>query len=173
MACVRAGLPWTAVRVAQFERGDAAPTLPTLLLVAVALDSVTPPRQRVTLADLVAVEGSVSLAPGVWVPGAALAAVIRGGPASALMSDAIQVAVAGQSAAELSADAEWTRADAKVATELGIDRYTMTKAAAHLWGRSLSAERDARATNARTKGLVTVALTEELRGELASWADGD
>jgi hypothetical protein len=173
VACVRAGLPWTAVRVAQFERGDAAPTLPTLLLVAVALDSVTPPRQRVTLADLVAVEGSVSLAPGVWVPGAALAAVIRGGPASALMSDAIQVAVAGQSAAELSADAEWTRADAKVATELGIDRYTMTKAAAHLWGRSLSAERDARATNARTKGLVTVALTEELRGELASWADGD
>lgn len=173
MACVRAGLPWTAVRVAQFERGDVAPTLPTLLLVACALDAVTPARQRVTLADLVAVEGSVGLAPGVWVPGAALAAVIRGGPAAALMSDAIQVALAGQSAAELAADAEWTRADAKVAKELGIDRYVMTKAAAQLWGRSLSAERDARATNARTKGLVTTELRQELERELESWTGGD
>lgn len=173
VACVRVGLAWTAIRVAQCERGDTSPNLATLLLLTAALDTVTPARQRVTLADLVASDGSVSLAPGVVAPTATIAAVIRGGGGTALADYSPPFTTAGGSAAELTAAEGWTRADAKVAAELGLPRDIVTKVAARLWGRSLSAERDARADNARTKGLVTKELTAALREEWArEAADG-
>lgn len=170
--CKRHGLGWTATRVAQCEAGEVSPTLPTLLLLSAALSTVT--GGATALADIVATDGPVELAPGVLVRGADLAAVVRGEPGASLLRDAVRIGGVTPDPVRAEVQQGWTRADTAVCKSLGIDREFGERIMAELWGRSMSAERDRRADpNVRSRGLATKALTAELRAAADSWADAD
>lgn len=169
----RVGLPWTAPRVAQFESGGVGLALPTLVLLAAALDRLTPTSHPVTLASLLASESPIELSPGVVVTGAALAGVVRGGAASSLIADD-RIAGPGESSEERRVDMEYGRADARVAAQLGLSKTMMMRACARLWGHAMSVERDRRAgpgADRRRAGLITRELVQEIEAEADSWAE--
>ncbi|MGV0624564.1 hypothetical protein [Mycolicibacter minnesotensis] len=173
---VRLGLPWGSGRVAQFEAGSASPALPVLLLLACALDNLTPKRRPVTLVDLLEGEEPLSLAPGVSVPPAALVGVVRGGAAGALNPYRRPFGVSGETVEELDATDSYTRTDERAAKELGTNKAGMVKLATALWGRNLSAERDRRAelldgpVPRVAKARITRELITEAEAELARWS---
>lgn len=174
-ALVHLGLPWGSGRVAALEAGDVSPTLPTLVLVAAALDGLLPARRAVTLADLLTFDGKVGLVTGVEVPSSALVGVVRGGAASALAEYPRPFTTARESAPELSARETYGRTEQRAAAELGLPRDTMIQLSTTLWGRNLAEERDARAeaavvTSRVERARITRQLISELSEEWAKWA---
>ncbi|UBV14964.1 helix-turn-helix domain-containing protein [Mycolicibacterium fortuitum] len=172
-AMVRLGLPWDSGRVARLEAGSGSPTLPTLVLVAVALDQLTAGRRKVTVVDLLRSGAVVELSPGVEVASTALVGVLRGGRAGDLIEGTLYpFARTGMSPLLVTLRAAYGRAEQRAAAELGVDRETMLRLSAELWGRSLSAERDARAEVANVTSRVEKArITRTLIGEAeALWA---
>ncbi len=175
---VNLGLPWPPSRVAQLEAGEVSPTVPTLLLVAAALDNVTPPKERITFVDLFVSDERLELAPGIYVPSSAAIGVIRGGPANGLTEFRRQIANPGESTPMLEAKAAYARPDERVAAELGIDRVYMITLAVSLWGHNLSAERDRRAQEAGItsrvgKARITATLRTEIEARMAEWGEHD
>lgn len=174
---VQLGLPWSSGRVAQCEAGDAAPTIPTLVLLAAALDNLTPARRAVTPVDLLASHEPIGLIPGVSVPGSVLVGILRGGGGSALTPYRRPYAVAGESAAELETRDTYGRTEERVAKELGVGKAMMVKSSALLWGHNLSVERDRRAAELGSpvsrvaKSRITAALREELAALLEHAGD--
>ena len=169
-ACVRVGLGWGFRRVAQLESGQVAASLPTLFLLAAALDSLTPPQRPITVADLISHDGSVHLAPGIDVPGSTLVGVIRGGRAQNLLPFANPFEDPGtdtDTRVRERARAGYGRADARVARELGLNQGAMVAATAELWGHGLEVERNRRAAETGTTSRVGLArITATLRDEL-------
>ncbi|CPX20591.1 Uncharacterised protein [Mycobacteroides abscessus] len=175
-ALVHLGLPWGSGRVAALEAGDVSPTLPTLVLVAAALDGLH--RHSVTLVDLLAYEGRVRLVAGVEVPSSALVGVVRGGAASALAEYRRPFTVARESAVELTARETYGRTEQRAAAELGLDRERMIQLSTALWKRNLAEERDARAEQAGVtsrveRARITRQLISELSEEWAKWVGGE
>lgn len=173
-ALVHLGLPWGSGRVAALEAGDVSPTLPTLVLVAAALDGLLPPRRSVTLVDLLTHDGRIGLVTGVEVPSAALVGVVRGGAAGVLAEYRRPFTTARGSAQELSARETYGRTEQRAAAELGLDRARMIQLSTALWGRNLAEERDARAeaagvTSRVERARITRQLISELSNEWAKW----
>lgn len=166
---VKLGLPWSAGRVAQLELGRVSPTLPTVVLVAAALDALTPKSRPVTVVDLLAADGGVELTSGVVVPSATLGGVLRGGKAGALAEYRRPFGMSGESAAELSAKETYGRTDERAAKELGLDKYMMIKLSTTVWGHNLSEERDRRveALDGPVSRVAKARITQQLRAELA------
>jgi hypothetical protein len=171
-ACVRVGLGWGFRRVAQLESGQVAASLPTLFLLAAALDSLTPPQRPITVADLIAHDGAVHLAPGIDVPGSTLVGVLRGGRAQNLLPFATPFATPFEdpgtdTQVRERARAGYGRADARVARELGLNQGAMVSATTALWGHGLEAERNRRAAESSTTSRVGLSrITAALRDEL-------
>jgi hypothetical protein len=168
------GFPWSYLRAAAFERGDVTPSLATYLIVCAALDRLAQPDFRVTLADLVISDTPIKLAEGIVIDGDGVRNALAGAPPASLFAETPvtppRFALSGRSAAEVATAAGYARADVQTATALGLDRDSMVKACASLWGRSLTAERDARAGAAPSRRQLGI-ITSELREELSAYLD--
>lgn len=153
------GLPWTTGRVGDFESGRAAPSLPTLYAVALALQQAT--GQPVTLADLFAGEGPVQINDKLFIELSELRASLSGGPVTG------RVIPSGMLSAMVGVFSE---ADTRMCKSLGITREQGIAAMAKLWGHPFSVERDSRAepgANAQRKGQISRQLKAELKKALA------
>lgn len=175
-AMVRLGLPWDSGRVARLEAGDSVPTLPTVVLVAAALDQLTSARVAITVVDLLRSDAMVALAPGITVPSSALIGVMRGGGAAALVPEPDYPFVrTGESPTLDALRATYGRTEQRAAATLGVDRAMMLSLSAELWGRNLGEERDVRAqeagiTSRVEKARITQALAGELEALWEQWA---
>ncbi|WP_301148992.1 helix-turn-helix domain-containing protein [Mycobacterium simiae] len=190
----RHGLNWGTGRISDLEHGRVSPTLSMLVALAEALHSVR--GAPITLADLVEHDGLVQLSAAETVKGAALQRFLRGEPVELLIGDmsnseelAAELRTALATMAEersnlpdalgsvpLESVMEVQRhageTEARIAKALGVPASTVAAASAHLWGRTLSAERDRRAgpdANAQDRGRIT----RQLRAEIQAVLDGD
>lgn len=177
-ACRWVGLRGSGSRIAQIESGDVAPTLPNLLRLAAALDSLgdTP----IGLHDLLWWEGPIQVAddPAETIAGSDLLALLAGDDAGRIHDRLRPVARAEDDPAPVPALtlgmlAGFGRADERVARQLGLGKQQMQELTQSLWGRGLEEERDRRVAESThkhsrqvTRGMVTVELREELRAEL-------
>jgi transcriptional regulator with XRE-family HTH domain len=159
------GLPWTSTRVAKLEAGDVAPSLPTLVFVAAALDRL-PGEERVSVVDLVrAGRGDqVALSEGVEVPSQYLVDVLRGLPAGGLAE--YRPCPPPEYREPPRNYGDFPPMDRRVAKDLGIGRDTMLALTRELWGHGLGVERDRRIAEhglpESAKKRITTALREEL-----------
>ncbi|QDQ98114.1 helix-turn-helix domain-containing protein [Tomitella fengzijianii] len=191
------GLRWSDSRVSALEKGKVSPTLPTLFALAQALGDVT--GERISIADLVEHDGWVRLNADLDVRGAAIVSALRGEPLDLASGDVRggveelqDVAAKGIERAALDgrlpesvprlfghsrtvirqlAQASGV-AEERAAKSLGLNPASLAALSYHLWGRTLSEERDRRVgegANAQHKGQVT----RELRAELKAALDGD
>ncbi|OBI51174.1 hypothetical protein A5707_14085 [Mycobacterium kyorinense] len=168
------GFPWSYLRVAAFERGEVTGSLALYLIICAALDRLAQPDSHVTLADLVVSENPITLADGVVIDGDGVRRALAGTPPASMFADAPvtppRFALAGRSDAEVVAAAGYARADVQTAAALGLDREAMVAACAGRWGRSLTAERDARAGAGASRRQLGI-ITSELREELSAYLD--
>lgn len=136
------GLPWTLGRWADAERGRVAASLPTLLALSAALG--------VPLAELLVAEEAVAVTPALTLTPEQLTEVLTGGspPLRHVTQPDLRLALA-------------TR---RVAERLDVPAEDVVEAAHALWGRSLTEERDARASapTAQARGIMTRNLVAEL-----------
>jgi len=187
-ACRNSGLNWGTGRISDLEHGRVSPTLGTLVALAAALGELR--GEPVTLADLVASDGSVELAKGLTLPGGALQRYLRGEPVTVTTGD---VAASLKEALddypnrldslppalrrvtlrdEYKVAKESGETEQRVAKSLGVDRWVVDRASALLWKSTISAERDRRAgpdASNQARGRIT----RELRDELRKVIDGD
>lgn len=162
------GKPWSHSQVAAFERGSVAPSLPTILVVAAALHRLAGP---VTLADLAASDDPVQLTEGLAVDAATLAAVLGGGAVE--LTAPSPFASVDDTEPRRSVLFTTGRTERELATALEVSAATVVDASGELWGRSFTAERDARAgdgATAQAKGRVSRILRDELRAKLDEYA---
>lgn len=158
------GLRWSSGRVGDFEGGRISPTLPTLFAVTLALRDAT--GQPVALGDLFAGADDVALNDSVTVPLATLRSALSG---NAVGPD-VEVRVIQGSPSETLVVVDplpgLSESDWRLLRDIDVEPRAALAAMAELWGRSLSAERDARAgagANAQAKGQITRKLIGELR----------
>lgn len=186
------GLRWTDSRVSAMERGRIPATLPTLFALAQTLGDVT--GHRVSIADLVDSDGWVEINNDLGVSAAALRTALEGvaidlksheifgsaddaedtagGAVESLqrflelpttLQAALSVGRVGRARLRAGASEE------RIAQQLGIDQTLMAAMSLHIWGRTLSEERDRRAgetANAQRRGQVARALKQELKRAL-------
>ena len=176
-ACRWVGLKGSGSRIAQIERGDLAPTLPNLLRLTAALDSLGDP---VGLHDLLWCEGLIQVAedPTETITGQDLLALLAGEEGGRIHDRLQPVARSGEDSTPIPALpvemlAGFGRADERVARQLGLRKQQMQELTHALWGRGLEAERDRRVAQAEheqarrvARGIVTAELREELQAEL-------
>ena len=192
-AAKRAGLNWGTGRISDLEHGRVSPTISMLVALAEALHSVrgTP----ITLADLVEHDGHVQLTTARTVKGIALQRFLRGDPVEFLIGDMpnseeleadLKAALAkmveeraklpkilGRTPVEtvMEVQQQSGETEARIAKALGKPASVIAEVSAHLWGRTLSAERDRRAgknANAQDRGRIT----RQLRAEIQAVLDG-
>lgn len=192
------GLKWTPSRISELERGLKAVSLAEMVALSFALGSKNSP---VRLSDLFQGNENVELSPTMSTTAKHLREILGGAPVSqgtsnypemrqvtAATFDRLPVLV-------LEMAREFTRyggpddfeileritegagaAEAKAAKALGISESALLGAAAALWGRSLTLEREARAASAastQNKGHVTRQLMSELRSHLEKFNGDD
>ncbi len=183
------GLDWTTAWLGGVERGTKSLTAEQLLALPVVLTAAL--ARRVTLADLLAGEAPVSL--GVdgraSVPARYLRDIVTGEPvrqpfATPRVAPHPEIDVAARAAEKLReirrgglgdvdiralgrAEAGAGEAETRLARRLGIAPIRVIAAAASLWGRSLTEERDARlADGAGPPAVVARRLTAELTARI-------
>lgn len=182
-AAATIGLEWTATWLTSLEKGTKAPTAEQLLALPVVLTATY--GQRVTLADLLACDSPILLGPQTPVRPRHLRDLVTGTPERPLISLPVPEPAADLSPAQRAAEkmreirragfgnvdmralsrAEEGAGDAetKLARKLGITPIRVIAAAASLWGRSLSEERDHRmAVEGATATAVLRKLTTDL-----------
>jgi DNA-binding XRE family transcriptional regulator len=131
------GLRWPTGKVGDFEAGRSESPLSTVLTALLALDNAVP--VPVTLAELMASDGRVSLTPDFQPPGSAVTAVSSGHPwdvqnVEPEPSDVFDIK-------DLRRRSDLV--EARVARRLGIDRDTLIRLSWQLWpGRTFGEERD-------------------------------
>jgi hypothetical protein len=186
------GLEWTPTWLTSLEKGSKAPTADQLLALPVVLTATF--GQRVTLADLLAGEAPVLLGPETAVRARHLRDLVAGEPTRRpftlpVIEPAPEISAATRAAEKMReirraglgnvdiralgvAEAGAGDAETKLARKLGVAPIRVIAAAASLWGRSLTEERDARiaagegAATTITRKLtteVTVRMDEALR----------
>ena len=179
------GVSWSPGRVALIESGEGAATVTTLLLLAYALDRLTPEDVTVRVTDLLRTPAGepLELAPRIEVPSEVLLDVLggadptvvgtyRGSWESTAEGSAPSPALPpGVDPREAEMYARYTQTDVRAARTLGLTRTELIQFALGLWGRNLSAERDRRATEAGItssgrKIAITSNLLDEVRLEL-------
>jgi transcriptional regulator with XRE-family HTH domain len=180
------GLKWTNSRVSAVERGEVPFTVETLYLLAQTLTAAT--GQPVSLPDLLRTESDgdqVALSAEYSVPVAELVAFASGQPvnpeaAGSAGDEALSLLLAAKGPHGRLKN-EWLEderlldvlrssglAEERAAKDLGLTRLELALVSVELFGRSLSAERDARSPGAspQKRGTVAVALKQEIRGHL-------
>jgi hypothetical protein len=177
------GLDWPLTWLTAVEKGTRAPTAEQLLALPVVLSAAF--GQRVTLADLLAGEAPILLGMAAPVPARHLRDLVAGEPTRRpftipVHDPAPEVSAAARAAERMReirraglgnvdiralgrAEAGAGDAETKLARKLGVDPIRVIAAAASLWGRSLTEERDARV--ATGEGAVTT-ITRKLTTEL-------
>lgn len=173
----RMGLAWNRAKVADLERGAMAVSAEDLLLLPLVLTLALDRDDRpVTYAELFATDVHVALSRCTWVstrdlPGLLGDTVHRGQVVRLVVPQHEHAATrrafrnrgedqrsaslrVGNVASELVAAtaAGETEAEQRIARRLGEPREVLTRVYARLWGRSLSAERDARVADALPPG---------------------
>ncbi|BBY61151.1 helix-turn-helix transcriptional regulator [Mycolicibacterium sarraceniae] len=188
-AARRQGLNWGTGRISDLEHGRVSPTLSTLVALAYALHTLRD--QPVTLGDLVEHDGFIEVTDKLKVKSAALQRFMNGEDVafnvgdmanSAEMLDIVKAGLAQMTewakklhyldvdidtVVELERQAGET--EARIAKALGVPPSAVAVASAHLWGRTLSAERDRRAgkgANAQDRGRITRQLKAEIQAAL-------
>ena len=178
-ACQRVGLGWGYRRVAQLEAGGVSPTLPTLLRLAAAMDSLEPVGvEPVTVADLLKSDAPVRLsddaAEDESIPGELLPYLL-GRRAIELLPHLRPFTPPREDEAENTpkrSRSDYGRADERAAKALGIRRPEMMVLTHSLWGHGLEAERERRAAeagdgvNRAARAWITTSLRDELTAEL-------
>lgn len=184
----RYGLNWGTGRISDLEHGRVSPTLPTLVILALALSDVC--GRNVTVAELVDSDQSISLTKDFDVTSDELKAILYGDEEAyrRLVNQAVGRAGAGAKA-EIAAwparlqqgvsvgelqqvYADYGEAEQLLERELGVDRGRLAAEMAALWGKAFHVKRDELAgsdANAQKKGRVSRALKAELKAVL----DGD
>lgn len=193
------GLKWTAAATANFEAGRSSPTLATLVAVSAALQQALDDTDKragwhVTLADLVAFDGGVTVNDLLSVSGDELAAWATGSPVHApRQSSGPSIADITQAVGPTIADvlgplsgstkppkrsmvegvagvlARAGVAEYRVAKRLKITPEVLAAASFLLWQRTFSEERDERAgpdANAQRRGQITRQLSDEISDRL-------
>lgn len=194
IAVGRFGTTWSTGRVGDLESGRVSPTLPTLITVAFALGSLS--SRSISLADLVQSDDQVQIG-GLSLSGEHLVDAVRGhelGPS--MLSGGLSLGGQIENAQadieslaqlegqlgpldwELASRVERTQglAEQRIAKDLGIAVGTLAYMAAHLWKRTFSEERDARAgsdANAQKRGRVSRQMKSELQSALKGMTNGD
>ena len=176
------GLEWTPVWLTALEKGTKSPTAEQLLALPVVLTASL--GHRITLADLLAGEAPVLLGPETAVRARHLHDLVTGEPTHPLISlpvpePAPEVGAAARAAEKMReirhaglgnidmralsrAEAGAGDAETKLARKLGITPIRVIAAAASLWGRSLTEERDARLAEGGTPTAINRKLTTDL-----------
>lgn len=168
-ACRRVGLRGTATRVAQIEAGDFAPTIPNLVRLAAALDSLS--GRSVAIPDLLRSPWPIQLSdnPAETISADDLSALLAGRPAAAAGPKLLAVPdTPRKPPSPLPPQASFGRADERVARQLGLRKREMQELTLAVWGRGLQAERDDRAAALARRGrrVALRLVTAQLRGEL-------
>lgn len=168
------GLRWSTGRVGDFEGGRVAPTLPTLFAVTLGLRDVT--GKPVALVDLFDGSEDVAMNESVTVPLESLRAALSGKPVGT--STAVQLVIGPTIGATVTVDPgpAFSESDSRLMRNLGVEPVSAVMAMSELWGRPLSAERDARAgagANAQRKGQITRQLKAELETALTEKTDSE
>lgn len=187
-AARRHGANWTPGKVSDLEHGRVSPTLPTLVITALALTSVA--GRNVTVAELLDSDENIYLTKDLDVTSDELKAILDGDEEAykRLVSQALDRAAAGAKAeistwpARLQEQvsvgelrlvyADYGEAEQLLEREFGVNRDRLVAEMTALWGRAFHVERDSRAgeaANAQKKGRVSRALKAELKAVL----DGD
>jgi transcriptional regulator with XRE-family HTH domain len=186
------GLEWTPSWLASLERGTRSPSAEQLLALPVVLAAAF--GRRVTLADLIAGEAPVLLGTATEarasVPAKYLRDVVTGeptrrafsGPAPEVLAEVSPALRAAEKMREIRraglgdvdvraldrAEAGAGDAEARLAKRLSVAPIRVVAAAASLWGRSLTEERDARVADGEgTAPIVIKKLTTELTIRMA------
>ncbi len=183
---------WGGTRVSDFENGRVSPTVPTLVAVCLALGEIR--RSPLTLAELLAHDGTVAINGGLAIRGAALGRFLDGEPVRLTkrdvpgLPDVDTAALAGhvrQAFEKLNRlparlkDVEMARAYAlkdrsgeaeqRIAKALGVDLLAVAVASTYLYDSTASEERDRRAgaeATAQKRGRITREIRTELEGVL-------
>jgi transcriptional regulator with XRE-family HTH domain len=181
------GLEWTPAWLTALEKGTKSPTAEQLLALLVVLSATFD--QRVTLSDLLAGEAPVLLGPETAVRARHLRDLVTGEPTRRLISipvvePAPEMSAAAKAAEKMReirrsglgnvdiralgrAEAGAGDAETKLARKLGVAPIRVIAAAASLWGRSLTEERDFRiAEGMGALATVNRKLTAELSTRL-------
>lgn len=171
------GLSWNSGKVGQFESGHVSPTLPTLFAVTAALSEVC--ETPISLADLFPGDGQIVVNDHLTVEAPRLREVLKGAAVQWESRDALadvlehvdEFAALPRSLRPVNVDQfravaiDLGEPDMRMAASIGADRTTAAAAMAKLWGRTFTAERDARAgsgANAQKKGRVARDLKKEM-----------
>lgn len=189
------GLNWGTGRISDLEHGRVSPTLPTLVALAMALESATfPGGGRVTIADLLASDEPISLTTAfaltseelthflageefaqVWIHGKSVRLDEIPSPVEVLKNmrdDWPKRLHDVPKGATLRLSGEFGEPEQRLGRDLGLDDWRLAAEMLFLWQRTYSAERDERAgpgANAQKKGRVA----RELKAELKAVLDGD
>lgn len=164
------GLPWPASKVAALEVGAKCVSAEELLLLPAVLTAAL--GRPVGYADLFDDDADVRLSPAVVVAARDVPALLAG------CDSPFALAAAGGGG-----NTWWDESAWRVARSLEVDRQTLIDACARLYGRSLSAERDARAaellpadaprrTVQAKRGRITRDLEREIRESRTSQGAG-
>ncbi len=178
------GLPWSTGKVGDFEAGRIPATLPTLLVVALALGDVV--GHPVSIAELFGKQGRVAVTDRLILDATKVRAALSGGAVVATVSDVTgereRLATALLNAASTEGWprrlasvsvgrlrkvlADFSEADERMCKNIGVDHGLGIAAMAYLWSRSFSAERDRLAgadANAQKRGRISRELKAELQ----------
>ncbi|ADG97876.1 Xre family DNA-binding protein [Segniliparus rotundus DSM 44985] len=191
------GLKWTSGKVGDLESGRVPPNLTTLIPLAIALQYAS--NAPVTVADLVGSDKFVQVNERIILNSEALAKLIGNGSESyrvEVEDHAAGESVKAQLAqweAEITEEIAKEKAgyprllwevphgliarvylqsgetEKKLAKELGVTEMKLRYESALLWGKSFTAERDARAgedANAQRRGIVSRALKKQLKASI-------
>lgn len=183
------GLNWGTGRVSDLEHGKVAPTLPTMVAVALVFSELR--GRPVTLCDLVRGDENIAVTTRITVTGDELRSYLSGDAVTAAdqyrreVGAALGAAISGEyrenwparlkrvsKGATMRMLGQIGEPEERLARELGIDRTRLAAEMLALWGQSFSTKRDELAgadANAQKKGRVARALKAELKAVL----DGD
>ena len=159
------GLRWNSGRVSDLERGRISPTIPTLLLLSMALADLT--GEPVRVADLVQHEGDVMLTPTTSLPGSQVVGALSGEPAR--RGDARSSHSRAALVLSIATEQAGGESEQRVAQSLGIAGKQFRELSQELWGRPFAAERDSRAgegASPQKRGRVARTLKKEMEQHL-------
>jgi transcriptional regulator with XRE-family HTH domain len=180
------GLSWTSGRVGDFESGNVAASVPTLVAAAAALGEAI--GRPVSLAELVTGEGQVNINDKLSFDKSALRAALSGETVSApAIPDLLPAEEVHELASLLSSQTnfhwsdrlravhpdlrrdvlrDFNESDARMCKNIGVDQVLGATAMAALWRRTFTAERDNRAgpdANAQRRGQISRQLKADLQ----------
>ncbi|WP_141136452.1 helix-turn-helix domain-containing protein [Rhodococcoides kyotonense] len=172
------GLNWSDARISTLESGKVSPTLQTLVVVSLALSSIS--GTEISVADLVRTEDMIDINDRLIMTGDVLAQLLEGAALETIESGEIEIkddpnaeSIAGAQrpiVADLAAveDARHRHnsGDDRAARDLDLSPALLAMWTIKLWSSTFTEERDRRAgplANAQKRGRVARTLKDELR----------